>query len=41
MIQWDPRALDVLERLRQAGFQAVLVGGLCAGFPPGERAPRL
>ena len=40
MIQWDPRALDVLERLRQAGFQAVLVGG-CVRDPPGERAPRL
>ena len=27
MIPWDPRALDVLDRLRRAGFQAVLVGG--------------
>lgn len=32
MIQWDPRALDVLERLRQAGFQAVLVGGCVRDF---------
>lgn len=27
MVQWDPRALAVVERLRQAGFSAVLVGG--------------
>ena len=27
MVQWDPRALAVVERLRGAGFSAVLVGG--------------
>ena len=32
MIQWDPRALDVLARLRGAGFQAVLVGGCVRDF---------
>ncbi len=26
-INWDPRALEILDRLRNAGFQAVLVGG--------------
>ena len=35
MIQWDPRTLDVLERLRQSGFQAVLVGGCVRDFSPG------
>lgn len=32
MIQWDPRALEVLARLRKAGFQAVLVGGCVRDF---------
>lgn len=27
MLDWDPRALDVLHRLEQAGHRAVLVGG--------------
>ena len=36
MIQWDPRALAVLERLRQAGFQAVLVGGCVRDFLRGK-----
>ena len=36
MLQWDPRALDVLARLRQAGFQAVLVGGCVRDFLRGQ-----
>lgn len=36
MIQWDPRALDVLSRLRKAGFQAVLVGGCVRDFLRGQ-----
>ena len=27
MFRWDPRALEVLQGLEQAGYQAVLVGG--------------
>lgn len=36
MIPWDPRALDVLARLRKAGFQAVLVGGCVRDFLRGK-----
>ena len=36
MIQWDPRALDVLARLRKAGYQAVLVGGCVRDFLRGR-----
>ena len=32
MIPWDPRALEVLARLRKAGFRAVLVGGCVRDF---------
>ena len=36
MIQWDPRALEVLARLRAAGHQAVLVGGCVRDFLLGK-----
>ena len=38
MINWDPRALEVLRRLEAAGHRAVLVGGCVRdsllGIPP-------
>lgn len=36
MIQWDPRALEVLSRLRASGYQAVLVGGCVRDFLLGK-----
>lgn len=36
MIQWDPRALEVLTRLRTSGYQAVLVGGCVRDFLRGK-----
>ena len=36
MIQWDPRALEVLARLRASGYQAVLVGGCVRDFLRGK-----
>ncbi len=36
MTTWDPRALAVLDRLEQAGYQAVLVGGCVRDMLRGE-----